>query len=705
MSKYARSIVFRLGGPLSLLLFCAAWVSGINNTSAYAIQSEQESGDANIDATWLSAIVTNSSIPLDLRVGAARRMAASNNPKIVEAFAELLRTADDQQLQILASGVREAQNIPAVAIPAAISHACAAGVLKGEHMTVLRIGGEASIDALRQAILEGDVTCHPIAIRALGSMKSRAAAESLVQLLDVIEPDSQNYVALDRALQTYADGDEQRSAQEWREWWASIEEPSTSGQSMELLEARLEDAIARADRAEQRALQLAKRLATNLERLLASMADADREARIVELTRDEESLIRLGAVQQVGQMLRNGRTPSDELRNAMVILLDDTDPTIRIEAAQLLDAMWMDDFGPRLVQAIGDEDDPLVLVAVFEILGNRPVPEIVPIAVKHFGDREPMVSDAAAGAISAVGRAGFLDEAMRNEVRAGLDARKGGIDSQSLATVAVLAAKDEEKAMEYLNSESDVVRYGAAFGMHYRGARHRLLEATEDPLVARVAVRAWSDPPVSLSSLDALMSLEPVGKLPADNDQWAKAVNDVLASMPPDSVVKADEQLANRTEFFDARRDALRRTATTQEVNEAIRYEAARRHANRLVENGQPLEAAAELRTAGATPSSPLGEDLFSALVLGKSWDEAALVRPEPDAWLGVLEAQLNVRPDLAENLVVVIEERFGPELTVKQRRTLDDARRLASPAEGETASVKTATGEAQDPENKSGSR
>ena len=125
-------------------------------------------------------------------------------------------------------------------------------------------------------------------------------------------------------------------------------------------------------------------------------------------------------------------------------------------------------------------------------------------------------------------------------------------------------------------------------------------------------------------------------------------------------------------------------------------FAAVRRLSDRLVEMELPLEAAAELRAAGATPSSPLGEELFIALLLGKSWDEAAVIRPAPEAWLGVLQVQLETRPELSESLIVVIEDRFGSELTPEQRRVLDKARQIASPAAGDSASVKTASGEAR---------
>ena len=333
MLRHARSTGSRPAFRLWLLLVCI--LSAIPATS-HAKSVVQETKAEDVDAAWLSGIIVNDSIPMELRIGAAQRMASSKKSEITKAFADLVSTADEQRLQVIAAGAREAGRMPAASIPAVIAHACGAGALKGEHLVILRLGGEASIDALHQAVIVGEAFCRVIALRALGSLQSRPAMESLIQLLDVVEADTEEFKALDLALQGYAGGEGGRNAQQWREWWKNFDEHSTAGQSSELLESRMQEALDRAEKAEQRAEQLAKRLATSFERLLASMADTDREPRIIELTRDEESVIRYGAVEQIRKMLRNGRTPSEELRAAMVVLLDDTSPNIRIRAAGIV---------------------------------------------------------------------------------------------------------------------------------------------------------------------------------------------------------------------------------------------------------------------------------------------------------------------------------------------------------------------------------
>ena len=139
MLRHARSTGSGPARRRWLLLVCAVGTIGMHHPRAQAMQVAQEASVQDVDAAWLTAIVNNDSIPLDLRVGAAKRMAESENSVIVEAFAELVRTADDPRLQVIAAGAREAGSMPAMAIPAVIAHACSVGSLRGEHLVWQRI--------------------------------------------------------------------------------------------------------------------------------------------------------------------------------------------------------------------------------------------------------------------------------------------------------------------------------------------------------------------------------------------------------------------------------------------------------------------------------------------------------------------------------------------------------------------------------------
>ena len=208
-------------------------------------------------------------------------------------------------------------------------------------------------------------------------------------------------------------------------------------------------------------------------------------------------------------------------------------------------------------------------------------------------------------------------------------------------------------------------------GLRIRGDRAQLLEAATDPLLVSVAIAACTDVPQTLASIEALLHLEPLTQADATvGEAWTEALGVVLGGLAPDALLGADEQLARRPELFDLVRTALHRSATRDDVDLVTREAAARRLSARLIEREEPLEAAAELRAAGASATSALGSELFEALLLGKSWDEAAFIRAEPSAWVVVLKTQRTARPAFATLLAAEIATRFDVELT----RATDDS-------------------------------
>lgn len=680
-------MVFKLAGTrfFGTLIGVAVLFTTTMASSGHARTQEAASGarTPDVDAAWLGAILTNPSIPSDLRTGAAERLVSSSEPSALEQLERAIRDADELQMEVVASGIRQAGTVPASLLPVVLEHACRTMNLSASHVTILRSGRANSVAAIRAFANPEDPACHKVLIAGLLAVNDRAAADMLVDFLGMVEPGSEDAKTIDAGLQVFAGVTESRSRAQWIEWWKGFDKPTGEQEVVQRLEDRLAEANNRIELAQKRAELLARRLAETIARQLAMMPEADRNTKILELAGDEEAVVRLAAIAHVERMLRNGRIPSEELRVAMLLRLDDIDPTIRIRAAQMLDAMGVDDLGTRLVEAIGDETDPLVLEAVLEILGNRPVPGIVPIAVGLFESTEPSVTHAAAGAVAAVGRAGLLDEEMSTRVRESLKRRKDGINSRELAEVAVLAASDPsaEGPIALLNHEDPEVRRGAAEGMRARGARARLLEAAGDPVVARVATLAWSDPPWSLESVIALKQLRPRDEEEKNLAEWREATQAVLASLPLSFVLDADESLQGESSLFTARREALRRMAMSAELEEDRRILAAQRLADRLVENGLPIEAAAELRAAGATSASPLGDQLFRTLLLAESWQEAAEVRPDPAAWLVALEVRVTENREAASGLLLEIQRRFGEQLDSTQKMSWEAASRLVNPA------------------------
>lgn len=623
------------------------------------------------DAQWLSLILRDSGAAASVRAGAASRMARSHDPVVIKALADAVQTADPLQLEVIAAGVHDAERVPLAVVVAVLANACEQGGLRPDHHSIFRTSGLDAVESLQDAAAVGGEACRLLAIEALGALKNAAAAEALIQLLSVLDAASSAVKEIDRALAVFANDGVSRTPDAWRTWWRDHDGPDAAVLSVEELEVLRVAALKRADVAEARATTLSKRLADSFVRLFTAMPEVEREAKIIEWSHDEESTIRWVAVNQVERMLRNGRTPSAELKQAVVERLTDRDGAIRLTTARLLDAMGQKDLGERLVEAISKETQPDVLVGMFEILGHHPIASVLPEAIKNMRMPAADRADAAAGAIIALGRAGMLSDEAMARVRTSLHARSEGITTTPLATVAVLVGEGTESARALLKAPSDNVRLGAAIGLRIRGERVQLLEAARDPLLVSVAIAAWTDAPQTLASIDALLQLEPLTKEDASvGEAWIEAIGAVLSSLAPDALLGADERLAMRPELFDAVRIALHRSAMRDDVDLVTREAAARRLAERLIAREEPLEAAAELRAAGASVTSALGGDLFEALLLGKSWDEAALIRAEASAWVDVLENQRTVRPDFSVLLAAEIATRFDVELT----RASDDS-------------------------------
>jgi hypothetical protein len=100
-----------------------------------------------------------------------------------------------------------------------------------------------------------------------------------------------------------------------------------------------------------------------------------------------------------------------------------------------------------------------------------------------------------------------------------------------------------------------------------------------------------------------------------------------------------------------------------------------------LIDTGRPIEAAAELKLLGATADSPLGDDLFEALLLAEAWEDAAGIRPEPEAWVRFLEGRIVAEPAVARLLLAEIDRRFADRLEGPQMVTVEAVRGVLADA------------------------
>ena len=656
---------------LSLVL-----ATGVN--SAHAKQVSQSVSNQQADDAWFKAILSNDAVPVGIRVGAVERMIQSKDDAILNTLADALRDGDVRMLEVISAGIRNAQYVTPEVVSAAIIHACRVNSMLDGHASILRQGGETSITELRRAYVEGDLGCQLLAIQGLGLINTIASTEVLIDMVEIAPPESKVFAAIDSALQKHADDKTTRTAEGWKQWWTSGV-PGRGGQNLELLEARIIRSEQRAEKAEERAEKLARRLVQFINTALASMENEARDTRIIELASDEEFLIRREAVTQVDQMQLNGLAPSEELIKAMVVLFDDEESEIRIDALRVLDRMNIPDLGIRVATALADENNPEVQVAMLRFLGKKPIPESTRIVVGALQSTFPQVRDAAAQAIGSSAAAGFLEADSRATVREVLG--ELNIDSRALGSLAIQMSEGDEEKRKLLSSSNELVRQGAAESLRVLGMRDLLMEMIDDPIVSKVALRAWTDPPYTLQSMDALELFKPEITQEEDYALWMEYMQSVLSEIVAEEVVEADLRYAGQPEFFSASRKALARVAQGNEGSEELRESVLLHLAQRLIDEDLPLDAANVIRAVGVEPGSGLESVLFESLLLGESWDVAASVRSEPNAWMAVVVKQNLGSQEWMRKLVEQIDIRFVGDLSPEQQKILDGLRLAGLPS------------------------
>ncbi|MBC03756.1 MAG: hypothetical protein CMJ34_10715 [Phycisphaerae bacterium] len=388
------------------------------------------------------------------------------------------------------------------------------------------------------------------------------------------------------------------------------------------------------------------------------------------MLRDEEALVRLAAIGQVERMLRDARVLPDGIRQDMLIGLGDSDPGIRIRAAEVLDAMGAADFAATLVRSLEKESDPKVIRAGLRVLGSRPRPEAIPFALERLRSPDGETERLAAGVIASVAIEGALDPEAREQVRRRFAEDRGSIDSRDEATLAVLLADQPDQEIGLLDDPEESVRRGAAEAYRTLGLRDLLLSMARNPTVARVAIQAWAttDEPVGAQNVRALLELRPDPTGPeaeVDVATWRSAMVRILQAMAVEDIATSEKLLADEPELLESRCAMLRRGTSPESMpDEDARSELHTLLGRNLLGAGRPLEAAAELTAAGGeNPESPLRKELFTAFLLAEEWDEASRLEPAPEAWISFLENRPDLEQEFARRLADEIDRRFDGRL------------------------------------------
>ena len=676
------SVATVIGMVLSGNLTCAATSKSPELNRSTSTKTTNSSFDE--DVAYMVSILGNTAVPRELRVGAANRLSRLGSPEAADAIGEALETGPELTREIVIEGVRASGRTTARVVVRVCSAAITGLISLDDAAFIIGRSGTVAIDDLVARIAEeSDPLRREVVFNLLGRITDPAAARSLVELMQESHASPADAEAIDAALRHWSDTSSSRSAEGWKSWWSRMNIDGSASQALGQLVERIDRENQRANDAAIRADGLARRLADLHARTLATLDEADRDVRILALLVDEEVVLRAVAIAQVERMLRNGRILPDTIRGALSLRLDDVDPTIRITAGQVLDTAGGEDFGAKLVESFADEDDPKVLAAGLELLGNRPQPEVVPFATEMLRHEDPEVARFSARALGAVAMAGLVTEAQLVAIRAAIPPSDSFMNRE-IARLAVLAAQDPSNAevVDLLEVDDVQIRRGAAEGFRARGHREVLLVRASTMEVRRIAWQAWAEAPFMVANLEAIMQLRPDADVDeSDLATWQSAVARIFEGIPAGDVVRLDSILDDDPVQFEARRVALGRAAMAPEISREKRLAAARRLARRLIDTGRPIEAAAELKLLGATADSPLGDDLFEALLLAEAWEDAAGIRPEPEAWVRFLEGRIVAEPAVARLLLAEIDQRFADRLEGPQMVTVEAVRGVLADA------------------------
>ena len=629
------------------------------------------------DLDFLIGLLEDPAVPPGFRREAATRLARSTGDEAAEAIARVLRGEDENIRKAVLDGLRIAAPLPLPVVRNLVT-LVEDGVLSPDSVALV-LGGDSGISVQLVVDRISELEERERRIRLydlLGRLGDPLAPSSLVDAIGRVQ-DKEELAAIDSALQRWSNMKGGMTPAQWQAWWTSLSMEGDESQGMRRLANRIASEAARASAAEARALEaearadrLVGQIAELHARLLALLPEAEQVDRIQGMLRDEEALVRLAAIGQVERMLRDARVLPDGIRQDMLIGLGDSNPDIRIRAAEVLDAMGAADFAATLIRSLEKESDPEVIRAGLRVLGSRPRPEAVPFALQRLRNADGETERLAAGVIASVAIEGALDAEAREQVRRRFAEDRGSIDTRDEATLAVLLADQPDQEVALLDDEEESVRRGAAEAYRTLGRRDLLLSRSNNQTVARVAIQAWAaaDEPVGEENVRALLELrpDPTGSdAEIDVVTWRSAMARILQAMRVEDIASAEKLLAGEPELLENRCAMLRRgTDPGSSLDAGARTELHTLLGRNLLGAGRPLEAAAALRAAGGEdPESPLRNELFTAFLLAEEWEDAARLEPDPEAWVVFLENRPDLEVEFARRLADEIDRRFDGRL------------------------------------------
>ncbi len=644
------------------------------------------------DVAFLEAVLTNPASSVAVRRGASDRLVRDRSPEAMQAVERALRAKDAAVVSSAVDALDRAEaHAPALADALVAVIASDVAIDRGAAARVLAASDTRATELLAAAAnASPTVSARVGAIKALGELRTRQAAGRLVAMLDEKNQSPEILQAACLALDLATGAGHGTDPSAWRNWWAdssrvAMETGALSQDSQ--LRARAEAAERAAADERGRSERLAGRLVEIYGQLFLYLTQRDRFERSVDLLSDSLAEVRTFGVAQIERMLRNGERADDTIYRAVMVLLDDPVPALRVRGVRLLDDLAAPDLALRISERLPNERDPDVTAAYLTALANRPSNEAFSATLPLV--RDPVYGEAASRVLNRLIDTGVMPLAAFEKVlpslREVVAARPNGAAAQLLALTG--DDTDLQKVTALLDATDPAVRRGAAEGLRRRGVRRPIFDRASDPAIYSQFIAALADEPTSAAGLERLAASLP----PADMvSEWNAMLVRMLRELPLADLLSADRllepiaaceaktRLVGLTRLAGASRAGLPRSDLESGL---------RRFVDLSIADSRGDEAITFLIGLNPQSGEATRDALFRAYALNGNFREAAGLDAGAGSWLGLL-ASVITDAMLARPIADEIALRFAvdsprPQFTKSEQETFDRLRRSlpATPA------------------------
>jgi hypothetical protein len=483
------------------------------------------------------------------RLAAAQRLVKSRGPDTRKLWVDLLAPGGDPVVQrVIAQAVaqggragepRVASELFELLVGAKPGDAddfarAVAAVCDGpfaQRLLRLSLDGSAQLDRRR------------VGIKTLGYLRRRDAAGALVLLVGTDQPEVVREEAF-AALAVFSGVEEiGRDSVRWRLWWKQRQNLSDEQWYAELAK----DLARHGDELAGQVKRIEDRLTEVRRQLHRALPQSERTALLIDFLKDSSESTRLLAVELCVQRVIDAQAIGPELRDALLVRLEDPSAAVRQRAAKLLhdlsDEAAADVAAQNFVS--GREQDHQVLGTYLLMLARRPQPRVVGRALGLLPDA--VLGGQAAGVLAAAIDAGMVGTEQKADAAARARARIERDPLPDPKFVELLGRVGDERDWRriagWLDSGDGAVKQAAAkVWANSDQPLGPLVQRAADPVIQQIAIDAARRRGHQPQTMLELVSHRPQGDQSVQ--AWQRAMVAMAGRVPPSTVLEVDRVLA-----------------------------------------------------------------------------------------------------------------------------------------------------------------